>query len=371
MNTIQKIFGQFDTPINLSYFLCNRLGRQYEEFIDLGAGTGNLSHCLDSQGVMIEIDSARIAGIPHRDQVRIVQENILDSTFKVSDHIGNKKPRLFLSNPPFNKINSGYKCGFFKSSTASQKLRQTDYLFLDLIMQNMNQQDGLVLIISSPFMESKAHAADRELFFSRFNDVQIYSLHKYTFADAEVQAYAVLCQNISKDMQPIQLYRMNAKYRPIELIQLERSRAKQSLNFKTQLQIERQSDMEGGLILADFNPVIFRGRSHSEDRVHTSDLKNKELHLEDRNLDGRKNIVRKGDILIARVGNVIGRCSLVMRGKGEISDVVLCIRVDPKDVDRVWQSINSQHTVEYLKLNAKGKCAKYIDHDDVLSIKII
>lgn len=363
----KKHFGQFDTPVALAQHLYAQLEFQHDYFIDFGAGTGNLSDAVPGMGIQIEIDPERIKQINTRPQVNIQQADILDPEFDIYPFIRHYSRRLFISNPPFAKTSRPARFGFFQQRPGKDGAEQIDVIFLDKIMQQMRKQDALLLIISAPFLELDQYREQRQQFFQAFNDVAVYSLPIKTFKTAEVQAYAILAKNQSSTAQPVRMLQINSDLGTRDEFLLCRSQLKGNLNFKFQRNAEQISRLHSGdtLTLGQLNPVMFRGNKIKKDQayvLHTSDLTNERIQLPDTEIPAHYRIAKAGDILVARVGNIIGRCALITQGQCALTDVVICLRVPPGDLERVWQSIHSDTGRQWLRHHAQGKCAKYITY---------
>lgn len=372
----KKLLGQFDTPLELAHYLYRELDFQHDFFIDLGAGTGNLSHAAQGAGLQLEIDLQRIAKIPVREQVGILKTDILSPEFEIGHLIDQHHSRLFISNPPFAKSPQHKPFTFFTQEKKSQSGQQLDVLFLDRIMQQIRKDDAVLLIISSPFLELELYRKERMAFFNYFNDITIYSLPVKTFKRAEVQAYAIIAKNSSSTAQPVRMLRINTGLKISEQPPLIRSRLGENLNFRFQSNLSRMENItqKTSKTLKEFEPILFRGNSAKKDQafiLHTSDLNNHELALHSYDIPAHYRIAKAGDILIARVGNVIGRCALITSGHCALTDVVICLRVRPEHLQQVWASINSESTRYWLKHHAQGKCAKYITHHAINGIPIV
>lgn len=365
--TIKKQLGQFDTPVGLAKFLYKTAQIEHDYFVDLGAGAGNLSHAIKGAGLQVELDLKRIENIKIKDQVIVLNTDVLDSDFNLTPYTQEHTKVLYVSNPPFSvkKRHEGF-C-FFKEG-GDKKINQTDVYFLDVIMRSIQKNDSLILIISAPFIQSESYLKERIQFFNFFNDVHIFKLAKHTFKGADVQTYAILAKNESSTAQPIALTQINSLLKTLRSETIDRSVLESGVFFSNEnIQLATSE-----LCLADINPLIFRGRQRyggGSPIIKVSDLNNGDLYFQEA-LEQTEKTAQKGDILVARVGNVIGRCARLKSSQCAISDTVLCLRVEKEFQDRVWSSLQDPKVKLWLRSKAQGKCAKYITYETLLQIPL-
>lgn len=383
--TNKNELGQFDTPKHISSSLMFLLPCHYDFFIDLGAGLGNLSHQLHQRsGALIELDFDRFKNLQKisNSNINVIHSDVLDSSLNLNQLSAGYEKVLYLSNPPFHRKNSGYEFTYFDSLNTGTPYHQLDIAFLDKVLSSMNSKSSIAFIVSAPFIEFEKYKNEREKFIDSFNVIEVISLDMKTFAQAEVQSYAVIGHVISDTLvQKILLKSMDVEGEISDLINITREQAIVSLSYSYHKNVQCLKDVigKGFKTVGDFNIELIRGSQSKKyfsdlgkDFIHTTDLVNQYLYLDCHEFDQRFSAAEQNDILISRVGRrSILRQSLVKRGGKVFTDSVYRLKTETKDNDLIWKSISSEIGQKWRSLHAQGKCAQYLTRKAIFTIPII
>ena len=107
--------GQFDTPVQIATSVMSNISYNYDFFVDLGAGLGNLSSLFHGEkGIMVELDEDRYSYLKSSKNrnISVINKDVLSEDLFLKEMVGESSV-LFLSNPPFNRKNTGYEFKYF------------------------------------------------------------------------------------------------------------------------------------------------------------------------------------------------------------------------------------------------------------------
>ena len=139
-----------------------------------------------------------------------------------------------------------------------------------------------------------------------------------------------------------------------------------------------KSGAQSGISLKDIGAKIFRGNLSKKKLLiklgrgnffHTTSFKNNcSETVSFRNLPTIANVVKEGDILVARVGKgSVGKVTIVKSGISEISDCILAIRVKKKYQKQVYESLKSEYGQSWLFAHSHGVCSRFITKSDLMN----
>lgn len=381
MEDVKKKLGQIDTPIHIAQALLELANPKCDIFYDIGAGKGNLSLSLhELKGVLIELDPDRYNYLKNFDRKNL---QIINQDFLVDEldffHQSIDKSVLYMSNPPFNRLNSGYT---FKKFNITSPYHQLDLAFLDKVLNIMNSKSSLLFIMASPLVEFSSFKKIREVLINEFGYIEVISLEDKIYEDAEVESYAIIAHKIKKHSN-CKLAKMNFEGEIIDEFYISKQEAIESLSFN----FHKYKKELFSKIGTTYDPIsklikeIQRGSKTKKffkdigiEAIHTTHLNDNKLVLNKRNNVNAKNYntARKNDILISRVGKrSIAKQSLIETGSDYFTDSV--IKLTPKaenDAQLLWDSISSEVGKTWREIYAQGKCAKYLTVESILNIPI-
>jgi len=383
--TNKNELGQFDTPKHISSSLMSLFPYHYDFFIDLGAGLGNLSHQFHQRnGALVELDLVRVKNLQKNSNsnINVIHSDVLDSSLNLNQLSEGYEKVLYLSNPPFHRKSSGYKFTYFDSLNTGTPFHQLDIAFLDKVLSSMNSKSSVAFIVSAPFVEFEKYKNEREKFINSFDFIEVIRLDMKTFAQAEVQSYAIIGHVISATLaQKILLKSMDVQGKITDVLDITHEQAIVSLSYSYHKDVQYLKDLigKGFKTVGDFNIELSRGSQSKKyfhdlgkDFIHTTDLVNQYLYLDSHEFDERFSAAEQNDILISRVGRrSILRQSLVKKGGKVFTDSVYRLKTETKDNDLIWKSISSEVGQKWRALHAQGKCAKYLTCSAILSIPVI
>lgn len=383
LKTKKNELGQFDTPPIIASSLLKLFNYNYDLFIDLGAGLGNLSSTLhQNNGVLIELDEQRynLLRKKNNQNLKVIHGDVLDYSINLNSICTDKKS-LFISNPPFNRKKSDYIFSFFENLNIGSSFHQLDIVFLDKVLTSVKNESSLVFIVSAPFVEFEKYENERKKFLECFSFIEIISLDINTFEQAEVQSYAIIAHKTAHNpTQSVCLKSMNIYGEITDLLVVSKNDAIKNMDILFHKQIGFLHKLIGKKFktIRDFNVSLARGSKSKKyfndlgkNFIHTTDLVDEYLYLES-DIDERFSLASQNDILISRVGRrSIARQSFIKEGDIIFTDSVYRLKTDIKDNDIIWKSISSEIGQKWRELHAQGKCAKYLTCGAVLSIPVI
>ncbi|MCD0186975.1 hypothetical protein [Acinetobacter sp. PW68] len=377
--------GQFDTPVQIATSVMSNISYNYDFFVDLGAGLGNLSSLFHGEkGIMVELDEDRYSYLKSSKNrnISVINKDVLSEDLFLKEMVGESSV-LFLSNPPFNRKNTGYEFKYFYSLNNGSFFHQLDIAFLDKTLASKTSTSSIVFIVSAPFVESEKYAMERDKFVKEFQSLEIISLDIRTFTSAEVQSYVLIAHPFSGSLsKKILLKKMNLKGDIIDEISIDESLAKNSLSYLYHKEIQdiRLTVGKGCKILKDFDVSLVRGsqtRKYFDDLgkkfIHTTDLVDQFLYLDNEfKTDNLYSYAESNDILISRVGRrSLARESLVKEGGNIFTESIFRLKTKSQDNQLIWNSISSDIGKKWRELHAQGKCAKYLTRNAILNIPIL
>ena len=314
--------------------------------------------------------------------ISVINKDVLSEDLFLKEMVGESSV-LFLSNPPFNRKNTGYEFKYFYSLNNGSFFHQLDIAFLDKTLASKTSTSSIVFIVSAPFVESEKYAMERDKFVKEFQSLEIISLDIRTFTSAEVQSYVLIAHPFSGSLsKKILLKKMNLKGDIIDEISIDESLAKNSLSYLYHKEIQdiRLTVGKGCKILKDFDVSLVRGsqtRKYFDDLgkkfIHTTDLVDQFLYLDNEfKTDNLYSYAESNDILISRVGRrSLARESLVKEGGNIFTESIFRLKTKSQDNQLIWNSISSDIGKKWRELHAQGKCAKYLTRNAILNIPIL
>lgn len=382
-----KDLGQVDTPLHIVQSLVSLLPNKYDFFADLGAGLGNLSALLPiSNGILVEIDVDRFKQL-ERTLSKLhkpILADVLDENFYLNEHLPSNKKNLYISNPPFCRKKTNYSFDYFLELNSNSSFKQLDIAFLDKVMSSMNCKSSLMFIISAPFVAFEKYLPQRKKFINSFDSLSVISLDDSIYEKTEVQSYAVIAHKISSNefKHRISLKKMDAFGRITDQILVTKNEAMKSLCFEYhhKLKIINSLVDSNCKTIGDLNASLVRG-SHSKlhfdhldlESIHTTDLKEPFLFLNNKQQSKIFKSANINDILIPRVGKrALNRESIVKEGNQIFTDSVYMLSSKSKDDSKIiWNSVSSEVGKLWRSMHAQGKCAKYLTREAILSMPIL
>ena len=382
-----KDLGQVDTPLHIVHSLVSLLPNKYDFFADLGAGLGNLSALLPiSNGILVEIDVDRFKHLERtlNKLHKPILADVLDENFHLNEHLPSNKNNLYISNPPFCRKKTNYSFDYFLELNSSSSFKQLDIAFLDKVMSSMNCKSSLMFIISAPFVAFEKYFPQRKKFINSFDSLSVISLDDSIYEKTEVQSYAVIAHKRSsnKFKHRISLKKMDTFGRITDQMLITKNEAIKSLcfEFHHKLKIINSLVDSNCKTIGDLNASLVRG-SHSKlhfdlldlESIHTTDLKEPFLFLNDKQQSKSFKSANINDILIPRVGKrALNRESIVKEGNQIFTDSVYMLSSKSKDDSKIiWNSVSSEVGKLWRSMHAQGKCAKYLTREAILSMPIL
>lgn len=382
-----KDLGQVDTPLHIVHSLVSLLPNKYDFFADLGAGLGNLSALLPiSNGILVEIDVDRFKHLERtlNKLHKPILADVLDENFHLNQHLPSNKNNLYISNPPFCRKKTSYSFDYFLELNSSSSFKQLDIAFLDKVMSSMNCKSSLMFIISAPFVAFEKYFPQRKKFINSFDSLSVISLDDSIYEKTEVQSYAVIAHKRSSNefKHRISLEKMDTFGRITDQILITKNEAIKSLcfDFHHKLKIINSLVDSNCKTIGDLNASLVRG-SHSKlhfdlldlESIHTTDLKEPFLFLNDKQQSKSFKSANINDILIPRVGKrALNRESIVKEGNQIFTDSVYMLSSKSKDDSQIiWNSVSSEVGKLWRNMHAQGKCAKYLTREAILSMPIL
>ena len=387
LNKSNKNLGQVDTPIHIAKSLISNLSHEYDFFADLGAGLGNFSAPLTSlNGILVEIDTDRFnylsksANILHKP----ILSDVLNKKFYLDKYLTPNNRNLYISNPPFSRENIDYNFNFFLDLNSSSSFKQLDIAFLDKVMSSINSKSSLIFIISAPFVAFEKYLNQRERFIKSFDSLSVIILDDTIYKNTEVQSYAVIAHKISprEIKNRISLEKMNSFGEITDQIIITKTEAIKSLCFEFHYKLNLINGLVGSKskTVADLNASLIRGsRSKLQfdrlnlESIHTTDLKEPFLFLNNTKSSNNFKRANVNDILIPRVGKrALNRESIVKEGTQIFTDSVYMLSSKSQDDSKIiWNSVSSEVGKLWRSMHAQGKCAKYLTREAILSMPIL
>ena len=382
-----KDLGQVDTPLHIVHSLVSLLPNKYDFFADLGAGLGNLSALLPiSNGILVEIDVDRFKHLERtlNKLHKPILADVLDENFHLNEHLPSNKNNLYISNPPFCRKKTNYSFDYFLELNSSSSFKQLDIAFLDKVMSSMNCKSSLMFIISAPFVSFEKYFPQRKKFINSFDSLSVISLDDSIYEKTEVQSYAVIAHKRSSNefKHRISLEKMDNFGRITDQMLITKNEAIKSLcfEFHHKLKIINSLVDSNCKTIGDLNASLVRG-SHSKlhfdlldlESIHTTDLKEPFLFLNDKQQSKSFKSANINDILIPRVGKrALNRESIVKEGNQIFTDSVYMLSSKSKDDSKIiWNSVSSEVGKLWRSMHAQGKCAKYLTREAILSMPIL
>lgn len=382
-----KNLGQIDTPIHIARSLASTLPHNYDFFADLGAGLGNLSESLASfNGILVEIDIDRFNYLSKSSNIlhKPIFSDVLDKKLCLDKYLNPNNRNLYISNPPFCRENTEYNFEFFLDLNSSSSFKQLDIAFLDKVMSSINCKSSLMFIISAPFVAFEKYLIQREKFINSFDSLSVISLDDSIYKDTEVQSYAVIAHKISpKEIRHrISLEKMDAFGEITDQILVTKAEAVRSLCFEYHYKLKVINSLvdSKSKTIGDLNTSLVRG-SRSKIHfdyldlvsIHTTDLKEPFLYLNNTKQYMKFKEANVNDILIPRVGKrALNRESIVKEGTQIFTDSVYRLSSKSKDdTNIIWKSVSSEVGKLWRSMHAQGKCAKYLTREAILSMPLL
>lgn len=384
MINLKKDLGQVDTPFEIAKTLIENLDNDFDSFMDIGIGLGNLSASIrDLAGVGIEIDKDRIQYLKNLKLdkvVKIIEADFLQESFDLTKIIQTDRT-LFLSNPPFNRSKSGH---IFKKFTNIGQYHQLDIAFLDKTLSYLKDSSSLLFIMSSPFIEFQSHRKLREIFINEFAHIEVISLNDNIYKNTEVESYAVIGYKVKKPFKAkYSLSKMNNEDCIVEKIEISQEHAIESLSFnfhKKKFELLAKIG-KSDRVIGDLISDIRRGsRTRKQfDRIglhaiHTSDLTNNNLSFKNNIIHPELsfNLACENDILVSRVGKrSITREAMIRDGNNYFTDSVFKLTSNNvEDSYLLWNNVSSEIGKLWREVHSQGKCAKYLTSESIIRMPI-
>ena len=383
MESNEKNLFFFETPSNVSKKVYNHLSlKEKYNILDIGAGNGSLLRPTVSNKI-------------HKIAIE-VNENLKNELLNVCDdvYIGdlleysikditqkNHEKSIYVSNPPFGRINATYDIqqllfsqGLSLKAQPAKSCR-IELVFMARVLEAASFGDEAAFIVPVSLLENADFKLVRETLVNKHNLHTCLILPEKAFKKTEVRTAILWLRphNISTD-GTMQVYKSNYDR---FIMDFERFVERGILSIETEVNNSRT-----------LSPLIInikRGKSSKNSllqrkikHIHTSDLNR--LHAQiihgynglSPNVDAPfENVARDGDILIARVGTrVLGKTAIFSGKDTVISDCVVRLRVADSDRNLIFKQLASEKGQSWLKSVASGSCARVLTYDAINNFPI-
>lgn len=383
---------QFFTNEHMSRLIASKLkAKQPKTVIDVGAGEGALLGAIKDRW-----KSARLLGVDIDPRVRKAQavshiESIL------GDGLDHKLPAfietkyghidLAVSNPPYTAIRGNKStelilkdAGLF-DAIGKSKNYPAELVFLAQNLRILKDEGALAIILPSGIINSDRWVKLRKLLCGSHRLTTVIELPDKIFEKTEAKTYALILQKGGRT-RSVRLLKTDEEGVLSSCIKITARQAVERMDFSYYL-ADRSKDSLAAphFTLRELGAQVFRGqlscsmaKAVKVKLFHTSDMGSSPTSLRisgDRSGLGHPHAIKKGDIIVARVGTrCIGRMCFISGGYAIASDSVYVIRLAPEFQQYAWKAFSSENGIEQIKALCRGVCAKYVTKDQLLDLPL-
>lgn len=387
MNAEAKKLSQFYTNANLSLVLANKILKSNpNKIFDLGAGEGALLEPFMEQGkyiLAVDIDSNNCNRLSlknvHVENFDSIQKNNIDKIIDKHSYFD-----ACVINPPFRLMEVGKNevdilNDFGLGSYIHYKKIPSEIIFLINALRLLKVGGVCAAILPDRIVTSLRWKSFREILSNRFFLEEVVSIPEKSFAKTEAVAHVLILNK-----------KLACKKTKLSCINNDASILVSKENVVKRSDFGFYINNEVFDVLLDGKYHVYRGRLTLEDLkrtkkkyIHTNNIdfigsinflerENFESKCMENNKITNYKLVRRGDIVLARVGTrVIGKVNIA-RASGYLpSDCIIVIRSnDWVSMLKIFRVFKSGKLSRYIKENAKGVAAKYITINDLKDIGI-
>lgn len=379
---------QFFTSESVSRVLASSLvGVQPRLAVDVGAGAGALLKALRSRWDdihLLGVDIDRTLGHEPLDRCVRMYGDGLDHALpaflkRAYGHID-----LAVSNPPYTAIARSRgtdiilaEAGLLDSVGRSKKY-PAELIFLAQNLRILEHEGTLAIIVPSGIVNGDRWRELRRILCSQNSLKVVIELPDNAFAQTEAKTFVMVMQKGG------QTTRVSLR-RALSDGSLSESRRISVIDAVVRMDWSyyewHENQKEHSFCLRELNAEIFRGklsaaaaRKQGVAVFHTADMKHwsSNVWFDECAEPESYGKVRKGDILVARVGSrCLGRLAFVKEGQALITDCIYAIRVPSEVRQHVWCALLSANSRTNLRTLSRGVCAKYITKDQLLDVPLL
>ncbi|MCA3022890.1 MAG: N-6 DNA methylase [Rhodocyclaceae bacterium] len=407
-NLRTDILGRYYTKEHIGAILVSQMTNvRPSQLLDLGAGSGSLSHAAvqrwrDVDVLTVDIDAqpaAKLQNLLRRSgsgrhwhiQADVLSERLPELVSRRSSSID-----AAVCNPPF--ITPRWRRGFAEIledaglSGALPAVADADaaLLFLAQNLRLMAPKATLGIVLPDTLISAAKYRAFRRDLVNRYCVSKVIRLPRRSFQNTDAQAHILIISKGRSPTNQIELRGLSQDYALGDQIFVDPDQATLRLDFE--YHFSRQGSIHRaatGITLASLGSHVQRGSFSGTDRfssgfpvLHTTDIQpqargswchisgSTERHKLDM-LWVAANKACPGDILVARVGrNLEQKVIGVYEGIVAISDCVYRVEVPKRYRDQVLAQIASARGAEWLASRAYGVSAKQLTKSDLLNFPL-
>jgi type I restriction-modification system DNA methylase subunit len=241
-------------------------------------------------------------------------------------------------------------------------------------------KDGgqLGIIIPDGLITSHRYRLFRENLIQNYKIKGIIELPSKVFSKTEAKTYILIIKKDKKTSRTVPVYLSNHIGEIIDKIMVRKEDLIQRMDFT--YNSWNKVIKSTGPSLQDLGVSIIRGRQSKKELfnsgkryLHTSDLKVaiEFLNVGENIFDNNLPHAKEGDIVISRVGKILGKVLYIEKGQVLISDCVYVIRTQKKFRRRIIQTLVSDYGQKWIQAHAHGVCAKVISKTDLYNFKLL
>lgn len=371
------------TPPALARRVVGLLSGEFESWLELGSGTGNLARaCLGSSNptsyLGVELDDRLIHCSPLDARAGFLRGNV-QSPRELAALLGDRMFSRVVGNPPYGMQALGVD--------AQQRLAdlcpgipqifnwvQLDLYFMLESLARLRRPGEAAFIVGAPIAEDARLIAFRHALMSCASEVECFELPVDAFDwKAEVQSFVLVARFGTSKMKRVRLGRLAGDaFDVVAERWVSPKEATHRLDFsfhEFQALSASLRSAAGCTTLHDLGASVVRGsRTRAQfDQLgiscfHTSDFPQQGLEVQfGADQDHGFQVAATNDILLPRVGTrCMGRQALVTRGQRHYTEAVYRLRVPRKHHSRVADWVLSAAGTTWRQAAAKGSCAKHI-----------
>lgn len=385
--------GRYYTQELFSNLLVNQFSSESPStIIDLGAGGGSLIKAASNRWqnadfYAVDIDKCSVSKINKElPFVKVVTADSLNKNINKKLELKVDSVDIAVCNPPYLKLGDkkNYSDLFEEAdlnNCTSLKKVTSEIIFLAQNLRLLKKDGELGIILPDSLLTGHDFKILRQSIIAKHNIKGIIELPENIFPKTEARTHILLIEKGSISNHKTHLYISNKNGQCYDQIEVSTDLLGQRMDFSFHKWNQQQKQVKNIKTLNELGCEIKRGiqthaalKIQNKSFIHTTNLVSNQSISFDKTVKYKNNkliFAEKGDILLARVGRgCIGKISIVVEGRGLISDCVYRIRVPKEFIELVWKSLTSHTGQEWFKANSHGVCAQVISKIDLLNFPI-
>lgn len=386
------ILGRYYTNQIFSELLVHNIELESPATIlDLGAGGGSLLKAAsarwnNAEFIAADIDPKSIKSISKSlPFVKIYHANSLKVNIEKNIDLEKSSIDVAVCNPPYLQVKEK---NVFSDLLIEANLPEclnlnkltSDIVFLAQNLKLLKESGELGIILPDSILTSQEFKLLRNSLLSNHNVKSIIELPDRIFPKTEAKTHILLVGkgNVNKSKIPLLIAGKNGQC--YDQIEVASSALEYRMDFSYHKHNQKQKPSKGKL--SDYDVVLKRGNITNAEAncekikyLHSTSFKHGAvLNLRNSNKKKFDNLVHaeRGDIIVVRVGRgCVGKVAYIKSGRLPVTDCVYVIKSDDsRTINSIWNFLNSEKGLDWIKATSHGVCAKVLSRSDIFEMPV-